>query len=293
MRVESRDGFIHGPLGTDGILRYTAWMRGLRVLWRMGAAGLSVVLAGCSMRPANPSFPISTAAAERDLQRMSADPKPLVRPLVVVSGFLDPGIAALSLQSQFRDVTGDSRIGAISLFECMSFEACRRKVIDVVDRAFPCADPQCTSEIDVVGFSMGGLAARLAANPPPGVKRRLRIRRLFTIDSPNQGADRAWQLPVLHPLQRDMRAGSELLVRLNAAPPDYVVFAYVRLDDLPIGPPNAAVAGSPLWWVPTPPFSNPHAHAYADPRLRADIARRLRGEMPLAALPPTPLPATK
>jgi pimeloyl-ACP methyl ester carboxylesterase len=263
---------------------------------QLNRAALIMILAtlrsapGCASQPENPTFPISIDAAKKDLARMSEHPRRLDRPLVIITGFMDPGFATLALQGQFRDVTHDSPIAAISMFECMSFERCRGKVIEVVDRAFPTDDPNQTSEVDVIGFSMGGLVARLAADPPPGAHRRLRIHRLFTIDSPNQGADRAKQLPLLHPLQAGMRPGSAMLVRLNSIRPSYQIFSYVRLGDVPIGPPNAAVPGCPMWWVPTPPFSNPHVDAQADPRIRDDIARRLRGEMPIGSLPPAPLP---
>jgi pimeloyl-ACP methyl ester carboxylesterase len=246
--------------------------------------------AGCAPQPVDPAFAISAASARADLKRMAAHPIALERPLVVISGFMDPGIAAISLRNQFFNVTGDRRIATISLFECFSFEQCRQKIIGVVDRAFPSDDPSRTSEVDVVGYSMGGLAARLAADPPKQGMRRLRIARLFTIDSPNQGATRAAQFPLLHPLQADMRPGSGMLTRLNFSIPPYPVFAYVRLGDKPVGEQNTQVAGNPLWWVSTLPMTNPHADAYQDPRIRADIARRLRRDPPLTSLPPAPLP---
>jgi pimeloyl-ACP methyl ester carboxylesterase len=251
---------------------------------------IGLAAAGCGPQPIDPAFPVSIVLARRDLSRMAAHPKPLERPLVVISGFMDPGLAALSMHDQFAQVTGDKRIATISLFECMSFQECRQKIVDVVGRAFPSNDPMQTSEVDVVGFSMGGLAARLAADPPRAGERRLRIHRLFTIDSPNRGAIRAAQLPLLHPLQADMRPGSAMLMRLNLCAPPYPVFAYVRLGDKPVGERNAQVPGNPMWWVATPPFSNPHANAVEDPRILADISRRLRGEMPLTAIPPAPLP---
>jgi pimeloyl-ACP methyl ester carboxylesterase len=262
-------------------------------LGRAAIAGVLLwfVSAGCGgPQIVNPSFPITEACARRDLQRMHRRPRPLARPLVVISGFMDPGIAALSMRDQMASVTGDRRIATISLFECMSFGQCRRKVIDVVGRAFPNSDPRWTTEVDVIGFSMGGLAARLAAANDGPADRRLRIHRLFTIDTPNRGAARAAELPVLHPLQRGMRPGSPMLVALNARPPGYAIVAYARLNDKPVGVRNEAVAGCPLWWVATPPFSNPHTGAVDDPRILADIARRLRGEMPLTTLPPALLP---
>jgi hypothetical protein len=254
---------------------------------------LCLVAVGCGgPQIVNPSFPVTEQWARRDMDRMARDPKPLERPLVVISGFVDPGLAAISMHDQMAAMTGDHRIAMISLFECMSFEQCRRKIIDVVSRAFPNDDPRWTTEVDVIGFSMGGLAARLAADDGPDHQtgKRLRVHRLFTIDAPNQGAQRAAELPVLHPLMRDMRPGSPMLVALNSHRPAYSVIAYVRLNDKPIGLKNAAVEGYPLWWVATPPFSNPHTGAVQDPRIMADIARRLRGETPLTSHPPAPLP---
>lgn len=247
-------------------------------------------MAGCGPQITDPAFPVTTPWAKRDLARMAANPKPLERPLVVISGFMDPGFAALSLRDRFADMTNDRRIAFISLFACLSFEECRRKIVEVTDRAFPTDDPLQTREVDVVGYSMGGLAARLAANPGRSGTRRLRIRRLFTIDSPNRGAARAAELPLLHPLQADMRPGSAMLVRLNFLPPPFAVFAYVRLGDKPVGERNARVDGNPMWWVSTPWFTNPHADAYHDERILADIGRRLRGEMPLTSMPPAALP---
>jgi hypothetical protein len=248
--------------------------------------------AGCVTAPANPSFPISERDAAEDLQRMADHPKLLDRPLVVVSGFLDPGLAAVQLSSQFRQISGDCRIITVSLFECTSFDQCAEKIVDCVDRSVPSGIPGQTAEVDVVGFSMGGLAARYAASPSNGSRPVLRICRLFTISSPNQGARRASELPVLHPLQSPMRPGSAMLTRLNSTQPKYQVFSYIRLDDNPIGPSNGAVPGQPLWWVPTPALSHPHMGASSDPRILADICRRLRDEPPLATLPPATLPAS-
>lgn len=271
-------------------------MNGMRGRAAMVGVVVWFVAAGCGgPQVVNPSFPTTMEWAERDLARMAQDPQPLERPLVVIGGFVDPGFAAVALHDQMARCTGDHRIATISLFECMNFEECCRKIVGVVGRAFPSDDPRQTSEVDVIGYSMGGLAARLAAEggPSGSIAPRLRIHRLFTIDAPNQGAARAAQMPVLHPLQREMRPGSAVLVALNARPPGYPVFAYVRLNDQPIGVPNAGVAGCPLWWVATPPFSNPHMGASQDPRILADIARRLRGQTPLASVPPAELPKSQ
>jgi len=209
---------------------------------------------------------------------------------------------------------------SVSFFFCGSFDGCRKRVIDAVEKAFPSDDPEWTTEVDVVAVSMGGLVARYAAAPPRAPKatttnaasqpttdrapaRRLRIARLFTISSPHRGAALAF-LPTFNQLQIDMRAGSKFLQRLDAfdelvepgsaqtRPSDsYELIPYVRLDDMIVGERNAAPAGWTPWWVPAEPFQDSHIFAMADPRIVADIARRLRGEPPLTTDPPAPLPA--
>jgi pimeloyl-ACP methyl ester carboxylesterase len=273
-------------------------MRLSRYLRLLLAPLVSLGCAACQTAPVNPSFPTTLDAARADLARMTENRKPLARPLVIVTGFMDPGFSAFVMKARFSALFGERRIIAISLGECFSFEGCRKKVIEAVDREFPTTDPARTTEVDVIGYSMGGVVARYAALGPvlsgagqaaaPG--RTLRIARLFTISSPNFGAEQAQRLPLLHPLQKDLRPGSEFLNRLNAAEPRYAGYAYIRLGDTTVGQANAALPGRGVWWVATPPLSAPHDRAHADPRILADIARRLRGEPPLATEPPAPLP---
>jgi pimeloyl-ACP methyl ester carboxylesterase len=254
--------------------------------------------AACQPAPVNPSFPTTLDAARADLSRISDSRKPLFRPLVIVTGFMDPGFAAMAMKARFHCLCDDRRIIALTLAECCSFEECRKKVIAAVDREFPTADPARTTEVDVIGYSMGGIVARYAALGPesmdPGATARtLRISRLFTISSPNFGAEEARRLPLLHPLQKGLRPGSEFLNRLNTASPEYSGYAYIRLSDTVIGENNAGLPGKGVWWVATPPFSLPHNRAHADPRILADISRRLRGEPPLTTEPASPLPVSR
>ncbi len=221
----------------------------------------------------NPSFPTTVSQANGDLARMAAAPRPLERPLVIVGGFIDPGIAPLLLSWQFDSLAGDDRIIRVPMGMCFSFESCRANVIEAVERKFPCADPRQTVEVDVIGMSMGGLVAPPVPRSASQGK-RLRIARLFTISSPLQGADSAERYPPLHPLMMPMRAGSAFLTELNAHLPDYPVVSYVRLGDRPVGPQNASLPGRTPWWVATPWFNDPHNGAMCDPRIVADIARR-------------------
>jgi hypothetical protein len=99
-----------------------------------------------------------------------------------------------------------------------------------------------------------------------------------------------------------MRHGSQFLSGLDAAiqakatPDDaaYPIYPYVRRHDGWIGESNAAPPGWPAaWWVPNQPFQDAHIGCCTDPRIVADVARRLRGETPFTLDPPAPLPGEK
>jgi pimeloyl-ACP methyl ester carboxylesterase len=252
------------------------------------------MLAGCLYStPVNPSFPISADQAGKVLEAASNHPRPLKRPLVIVSGFMDPGIAAWSLSSAFRSYTHDDRIIGVSLDFGMDEEEFRWKIVDSVDRAFPSKDPHLTTEVDVIGYSMGGIAARYAALMP-APRRRLQIHRLFTISSPHIGAVAAEGIPLdLVTLQEQMTPGSDFLHSINYTDDPnslYPIYAYVCLGDKEVGEQYAAPPAQRAWWLSRPAMFSAHIWAYQDPRIRADILRRLLDETPLTTEPPAPLP---
>ncbi len=258
-----------------------------------------LLLDSCGVEPVNPSFPVSIADAKKILHRDIDHPVVLERPLLIVGGFMDPGVAPFVLRGEFLSWTGDERIISVPLGWVSSFDQARRDIIATVDQAFPCSDPAVTTEVDVIGVSMGGLAARYAAadEPKPGVHppRRLRIGRLFTISSPHRGALLADDIPLnLHPLQADMREDSPMIHWLNTRSERedelFQIFSYTRLNDLYVGTYNAALPGRTAWWVAPPPLATPHGSAFRDPRILADILCRLRGDPPLSHDPPAPLP---
>ena len=249
--------------------------------------------AGCAA-PANPSFPVTVAGANAALREMEATPKPLARPLVVLGGYHDPGFGAFVWREEVQRWAKDARIVGVSFPFHRDFDQCRRDVIAAVDRAFPSDDPEATVEVDVIGASMGGLVGRYAAVHRPG-ERRLKVVRLITVSSPHRGASWA-RLPTLSRLHADMRATSAFLNNLEqaeAATPadDYELVPYVRLGDRIVGARNAAPAGTNVWWLPNQPLNLAHFAVNRDPRVRADVARRLRGEEPFTKTPPTALPA--
>jgi len=257
----------------------------------MTASLACLCVVGCASR-SNPSFPLTTAEAKAALRQMREDPRPLERPVVVAAGLLDPGFDVQRIAGSLRRVsTGDDMVTSVTFMSLTtdSFDGCRDYLIERVEQAFGTTRTRDTIEVDVIGFSMGGLVARHASRPRSDGGKRLAIRRLFTISTPHCGA-RLAELPTLDQRTIDMRADSDFLAALNEAlaDADYELFCYTRLGDWIVGVENAAPPGQTAWWVPSPPMSFAHLGAATDARILADIARRLRGEAPLTTEPPTP-----
>ncbi len=260
---------------------------------------LAACLGGCGIRqPLNLSFPVGLDEARDALREMRVSPQPLQRPVIVLSGFLDPGLLAQSVVNDIRSTTTNGQFETAGFLFKGTFDDCREHVIAVVDKAFPNDDPRWTTEVDVIAISMGGVVARYAALPPDEdsdkkrpPQRRLKIARLFTISSPHRGAEMAvW--PSFDRKQINMRPGSPFIKILNQAWPDrdYQLYAYVRDGDTVVGEQNAAPPGELAWWVSNKFLEGAHIGAHGDERILADIARRLRGEQPFTRYPPLPLP---
>jgi hypothetical protein len=259
-----------------------------RLLILTAVAGLLLSAVGCAMprRTPNPSFPTTKREAEADLRRMSAAPRALERPLVVLAGIGDPSISSDAI---IRGVAPcvEGPIVNMEFFDEFTFDGCRQKLLREVAAALA-VDTDHIPEVDVIAFSMGGLIARDAAIPDRA-GRRLPIRRMFTISAPHEGA-RLGGIPLGLPQGDDMSPTSGFIDRLRRTPRTYELVCYARLDDGTVGEEFAAPEGEPLWWVPTPSGEWAHMAAFSDPRILADIARRLRGEAPLTRPPAAPLP---
>lgn len=253
-----------------------------------------MLLTACTAKPTNPSFPTTFSDANRAIGEMRASPCVLRRPLVIIGGMFDPNVSPPLYRMWFERVTRDSQVITVSVGLCGSFDECRRKVIYAVQAKCPSSDPEWTSEVDVVGASLGGLIGRYAAAPSkdPAHSRRLRIARLFSISSPHSGANLAKSMAITQ-FHRDMRPGSNFLLTLagNDSEANYSLYPYVRLNDEIVGERFAAPPGVTPLWLPNPRWMPSHSGAMCDERILADIARRLRGEEPLSHAPATtPLP---
>lgn len=259
------------------------------------AASMTIVIAGgCAGPCMNPSFPITAADARADLKRMAAKPVCASRPIVIVGGYGDPGFVPFELSNRLKRILnpGVKVITADAGFT-FTMDAARQRLLGRVEEALDCPDAACTPEVDVIAMSMGGLVARHAAAPRED-GRRLRIVRLFTISSPHRGA-RLAAIPSFEGRVADMRPGSAFLCRLDdpmCQTPEtgFELVPYGRLNDFIVGTENTAPPGRTPWWVDTPVFQAAHLMGHSDPRILADIARRIRGEEPFTQDPPAPLP---
>jgi hypothetical protein len=208
---------------------------------------------------------------------MLSNPVGLQRPLLVLAGWRAPAWPASILARRLARLAGDNgpRAAALAFPLHTSFDAAVQRARYEAARRWPSQD------IDVVGISMGGLIARAAAIPTG--RDPLRIARLFTLATPHRGARAAPYVP-LDPLARDMRAGGGFLRTLDEALPaaPYELICYTRLGDTWVGAKNTAPLGRDPFWVPGPPLLS-HQTISADALIRADLARRLRAEPPLAA----------
>ncbi len=253
------------------------------------------LLDGFATTPDNPSFPLTIPEAHRALQAMIAKPAPLTRPLVIIGGYEDRFISQTLATQYFGAMIKDPKFITVSLHDCGSFEECRARILDEVNRACGNTDPNWTAEVDVVGVSLGGMAARYAAAPSrdPHSPQRLRIARLFTLSSPLAGAKVA--MLGFTDFQRDIQPNSDVQKYLASAEPDpkYEIYSYVHLDDEMVGQENAAIPGRNPYWLPNVPGLPilPHEAIMLDERVFADVTRRLRGETPFTLPTMTPLPA--
>jgi hypothetical protein len=269
-----------------------------RVALRKLSGWIGVVLAasvaGCSTNPprVNPSFNVPVEQAEQALAELRETPTSAERPVLVVGGYFDLlGTQIDPMRDELVANFGEDAVLRRVHFAFDDFDRLRDRLVELVDEKFgPGDDPERTIAVDAVGLSMGGLVCRYAAMPVAG-QRSLNLRRLYTVATPHRGAalGTRWSLDGL---VRDMAIGSDFMRRLEAGRVEATceLVSYVRLDDGVVGEVNAAPLGDTPIWVEALPWTRPHAHALRDPRLQADILRRLRRLEPFSREPRIPLP---
>jgi hypothetical protein len=251
--------------------------------------------------PFNPAFPVTRSEALAELARLRASPAPLERPVLILGGWRAPRISAFGLERILRPVTSNRPEDFLTVTYPLasSLDAACRVALRRLHERFGSTGPGLGAPIDVVGISMGGLVARLAALPPSARKDlgdadapRLLVHRLFTLATPHRGA-RLARWFALDPASRLMRPGSPALAALDRADLRDRIVPYAMLGDWWVGASRAAPPGAdPIWIAPETPLERILAHFLINrnPQIVADLARRLRGESPLARVgspPPT------
>jgi len=225
---------------------------------------------------------------------MTQDPKALDRPLVVLGGYRAPYTLVGMMSGRLTRMTSGVRADALGIAFMLegSIEAAADRAVAKIDERWPGEDPEWTVEVDVVGISMGGLVARYAwavGERSDGTPRKkLRIARLFTIATPHRGATLADSIAPDR-AARQMRAGSELLGVLDRADGsrDFEMVCYARTRDAMVGATRSAPPGEHPHWLHGPLLFG-HLTVARDWRIAVDIARRLRGDEPLALESSTP-----
>lgn len=246
-----------------------------------------------------PHYPATRDEIRDEIRRLRAEPVELERPVVVLSGYRAAHSMAARAAHELARLTSGNQGDTLAVSYTLTgdIERAAAIAIDRINRRWPSDDPERTIEVDVVAISMGGLVARVAALPPSERPRasgdetgmRLNARRVYTLGTPHRGALLAERV---RPDQaaRDMRPGSWFLERLDETldAREYELICYAHLGDGWVGARNSAPAGmTPIWTGGTRLFS--HFSISGSPRILVDIARRLRGEDPLAEpgeLPP-------
>lgn len=241
------------------------------------------------MPPPSEGFTAPSAAVRAELARMEAEPVGLTRPLVVIAGWRGTGAFADSIEASLIRLTGADNAEVISVATPLtnSLAGGARKVVGAVEGRWPCDDPEWTVEVDVVGYSMGGILARLAAEAPEedeSCRKRLRIRTLYTLATPHAGTHAWGDFFAPDTSARQMQKESAALAALNAALPEagYALVCYATLNDRIVGARHAAPPGMHPIWTPAH-WRLSHFSIPRNKRVLADIALRLRDETPLQA----------
>lgn len=251
----------------------------------------------------NPDFNPSKRELAADLDRMRKDRKPLDRPLVILSGYRSWPTISIALRQKLQHlVTGPIFSTSYTLHG--DIDRCVQTAIRRINRVFPPEHADRTTEVDVIGVSMGGLVARRAIMPhdlctsrgPVPPRPRLNARRVFTLGSPHRGAVLAEKIAPDHAAQ-DMRPGSAFLAELDQhftdtrgrahADGGYDLTCYAVLNDTWVGAHRTSPPGQDPHWTRGARIMS-HFLVSEHPAIIADVARRLRGEEPLSPRPSEP-----
>jgi hypothetical protein len=154
---------------------------------------------------------------------MVAEPAELQRPLVIMDGWLRVG-GGDTVKREIKKLTGatDDDILLVTYNLGGTPESLAARTIRRVEEKWPSDDPDWTTEVDVIGYSNGGIYARVAALPPQdgSERKKLRVNRMFTIGSPHRGVRFGIARLGIDTASRAVQPGSKLLQYLDENLPD-------------------------------------------------------------------------
>lgn len=249
---------------------------------------LSLSTSGCSYyitRP-SPALPASTAEVRAEIARMKDNPVELPRPVVVIDGWIPVGGRAI--KAEIARLTGEepTHFELVSYAPGKSLEHIAEIVVRETEEHWPSDDAVWTTEVDVIGFSTGGVVARLAALPAQvddgEPRKRLNIANLYSISAPHAGTVGISLSLAPDKAAKQMRPGSATLAWLDQMQPtvDYTMICYGQLNDQVVSAPHTAPEGTlPIWSYGRVLAS--HSQSARNRRILADIALRLREEPPI------------
>lgn len=239
-------------------------------------------------------MPVPTPDLRAELARMKDHPVEVARPIVVIDGWIPVGGGAIKAEIRRLTGAGADQIELVSYAPGKSLEHIADIVIREVEERWPSDDPIWTTEVDVIGFSTGGVVARLAALESQvdegEPRKRLNLANLYSISAPHAGTVGISLSLAPDRAARQMRPGSSTLAWLDEmqASTDYTMVCYGQLNDQVVSAPHTAPEGQiPIWSYGRVLAS--HSQSARNRRILADIALRIRGEPPFGT-PGVPLP---
>ncbi len=245
---------------------------------------------------ANPDFDLSPAEQSAEWERMRRTPKPLERPVLVLAGYHSPLFTSRAVSARLAEITSGNAASFLPVaypsLTCIGSAA--ERAVRSASAAFPGSAAGETREFDAIGISMGGLVARYASVGRAQAASRLKLRRLFTIATPHRGA-KITRVVAVDRAAHEMLPGSAFLRGLDrdTADHEYELVCYAQLRDWWVGASNAAPPGHEPRWTDTRglfAYTLSHFAINYNRTILLDIARRLRGEAPIArrgSVPPS------
>ena len=246
-------------------MRFASLAAFLPLLWLVGCAGEDRI---------NPSFPVSVDHAQTDSGKPDRPSQAAGSAAGDCRRIFRSGSRRSHDAQPIRELDRRRSHPSISLGFCFTIEQCRRHIIEEVDKAFPTNDPNATTEVDVIGFSLGGLSSRYAAeDPKPGMEpqRRLRIARLFTISSPlrrsRRGREYSAGLSIPVGANDDARIGCDSSGGDAAERPTRFTLSIPMFGCaiMKLARPTPLCRDRQPWWVEAPPLIRPHGAGMPGP----------------------------